>query len=193
MVHPPLLGAGNGPDSLQSHNTHVLALSDYEVDDTTTDEEDEGDEDNDDDEYYYYEEEDEEDDEEDDEEFEDVLPPLTPYLAPMFPEEEPEEWRTDLQNLVNETRDTMKSELSDFEEFTTPREQRTSTPVDLCALADDPRALNMIEMETQPVIGRQQRCEPDNPTSKKRRLDKISGCESKTLNEGHLRSKRRRR
>ncbi|KAM5357282.1 hypothetical protein ACJZ2D_016419 [Fusarium nematophilum] len=122
----------------------------------------------------------------------DVLPPLTPYLAPMFPEE-PEEWHTDLQHLVNETRDTMKSEISDFEEFTTPREQRTSTPVDLCALADDPRALNTREMGTQPVIGRQQRCEPDNPTSKKRRLDKISGCESKTQDEGHLRSKRRRR
>lgn len=207
---PSLLSAGNeegygnigwpskhtkGPDSLQSHSADALALSDYEVDDTTTDEEDE-DEYNDDNNDYSY---DDEDNEEDDEEFEDVVRPPTPYPAPMPQnildslEDEPEEWHSDLQNLVDETSDAVKSELSDWEEFTTPGQEHTSTPVDRYVWADDAMALGMIDMGTQPAIKKPKRCEPNKPAAtKKRGFNKVSGCESETLDEGCLRSKRRR-
>lgn len=183
-----------GPDSLQGHSADVLALSDYEVDDTTADEEDENEDDNDSDDYYY-----DDEDYEDDEEFENILRPPTPYPVNLldgrrlFPEDESEDWHSDLQKLVNETSDTVKSELSDWEDFTTPREQHTPTPVDRHGEGDNARPLDIVYMGTQPVIEKQKRCEPKRPaTSKKRGFDKVSGRESGTLDEGGLRSKRQR-
>ncbi|KAK1980497.1 hypothetical protein LZ30DRAFT_723020 [Colletotrichum cereale] len=187
---PWRLKQANGVQLLQDHDPEDMALSDPDASDTTTD--DDSDEDD----------EDYEECSEGNESYEENVLQMIPRQASMLqniPQNDrpflagtSEDWDSDLQMLVNDSKTSFGSELSDSDDVAAYK--RTPSPFNLNTLENDPRAFDMIDMGSQYLVERQQQQEPTiSATIKKRRRIEVAETENRARDNKPLPAKRQKK